>query len=80
MLLPGGPREEPDVPFCQQHGGVPALLPVLVPIQLCRAGTVGSCTECRGGERVAENADCLLLHLCNHYSRVRLQEDDKIAE
>lgn len=52
----------------------------VVPVQLCRAGPVGSCKECCGEERAAENADCLLMHLRNHRSGVRLQEDDNIAE
>lgn len=46
---------------------------------LQQPGKLAAVQSC-GEERAAENADCVLMHLCNHHSGVGLQEDDKTAE
>lgn len=65
--------------FCQQHGSFSSMLPVLFPIQLSSSQASWQLYEVLWGRKGSRKC-CLLMHLCSHHSRVRLQEDDKIAE
>lgn len=74
------PGKSQACPFASSMAVFPVCCLCYSPFSSPAARQVGSCAKRCGEERAAENADCVLMHLCNHHSGVRLQEDDKTAE